>query len=86
VIKFFNAENVHSSKIYQQVCEVHGENAVNDGMARISCRMFSQGITNIHDDNQSGRPSLVTADLLDQVNEKIRENKRFTILSTKRDF
>jgi hypothetical protein len=34
--------------------------------------MFSEGTTNVHDDDRSGRPSLVTADLLDQVNEKIR--------------
>jgi hypothetical protein len=86
VIKFLNAENVRSSKIYQQVCEVHGQNAVNDGMVRRSCRMFSEGRTNVHDDDRSGSPSLVTADLLNQVNEKIRENRRFTFLSTKIDF
>jgi transposase len=40
--------------------------------------MFSEGRTNVHDEDRSGRPSLVTADLLDQVNEKIRENRRFT--------
>jgi transposase len=40
--------------------------------------MFSEGRTNVHDDDRSGRPSLVTADLLDQVNEKIRENRGFT--------
>jgi hypothetical protein len=39
--------------------------------------MFSEGRMNVHD--QSGHPSLVTADLLDQVNEKIRENRRFTM-------
>jgi hypothetical protein len=33
--------------------------------------MFSEGRTNVHNDDQGGRPSLVTADLLDQVNEKI---------------
>jgi hypothetical protein len=36
--------------------------------------MFGEGTTNVHDDDRSGHPSLVTADLLDQVNEKIREN------------
>jgi hypothetical protein len=34
---------------------------------------------NVHDDDRSDRPSLVTADLLDQVNEKILENGRFTM-------
>jgi hypothetical protein len=41
--------------------------------------MFSEGKTNVHDDDRSGRPSLITADLLDQVNEKIRENRRFNM-------
>jgi hypothetical protein len=79
VIKFSNAKNVHPAEIYQQVCEDSGGNAISDGMVRRWCRMFSEGRTNVHDDDQSGRPSLVTADLLDQVNEKIRENRRFTM-------
>jgi hypothetical protein len=70
VIKFLNAKNVRPAEIYWQVCEVCGENAMSDGMVRW-CRMFSEGRTNVHDDVRSGRPSLVTANLLDQVNEKI---------------
>jgi hypothetical protein len=45
-----------------QVCLVYGENAMSDEMVRRWC-------TNVHDDDRSGRPSLVTAGLLDQVNE-----------------
>jgi hypothetical protein len=41
--------------------------------------MFSEVRTNVHDDDRSGRPSLVTAYLLDQVNEKIRENRKFAL-------
>jgi hypothetical protein len=44
--------------------------------------IFSEGRKNVHDDDRSGRPSLVTADLLDQVNEKIGENRRSTFLSS----
>jgi hypothetical protein len=82
MIKFLNAKNVRRVEIYRQVCEVYGENAVSDRMVRRCCRMFSEGRTNVHDDDRSGCPSLVTADLLDQVNEKIRENRRFTFFST----
>jgi hypothetical protein len=70
VIKFLNAKNVCPAKIDWQVCEVYGENAMSDGMVRRWCRMFSEGRMNVHDD-RSDRPSLVTSDLLDQVNEKI---------------
>jgi hypothetical protein len=51
---------------------------MSDGMMRRRCRMFSESRTNFHDD-RSGRLSLITADLLDQVNEKILENRRFTM-------
>jgi hypothetical protein len=78
-MKFLNARNVRPAEIYRQVCEVHGENAMSDGMVRKRCRMISEGRTNVHDDDRSCSPSLVTADLLDQVNEKIRENRRFTM-------
>jgi histone-lysine N-methyltransferase SETMAR len=79
VIKFLNAKNVCPTEIYRQVCEVYGENAMTDGMGRRWYRMFSEGRANVHDDDRSGRPSLVTTDLLDQANEKIRENIRFTM-------
>jgi hypothetical protein len=81
VIKLFNAKNVHPAEIYEQVCEVYGENAMSDGMVRRWCRMFSEGRTNVHDGDRSGRPSLVIAYLLDQVNEKIGKS-RFTFFST----
>jgi hypothetical protein len=71
VTKFLNVKNVRPAEIYRQVCEVYVENAMSDGMVRRWCRMFSEGRTNVHDDDRSGCPSLVTADLLDQVNEKI---------------
>jgi transposase len=86
VIKFLNAKNVRPAEIYRQVCEVYGENAKSDEMVRRWCRMFSEGRTHVHDDDRSGRPSLVTADLLDQVNEKIGGNRRFTFFPLKEIF
>jgi hypothetical protein len=71
VTTFFNAKNVRPAEIYRKVCEVYGENAMSGGMVRRWCRMFSEGRANVHDDDGSCRPSLVTVDLLDQVNEKI---------------
>jgi hypothetical protein len=64
VIKFLNDRNVRPAEIYRQVCEVYGEDAMSDGMVRRWCRMLSEGRTNAHDNDRSGRPSLVTADLL----------------------
>jgi len=41
--------------------------------------MFNEGRENVHDDPQSGQPSVVDEDLVHAVEEKIRENRRFTI-------
>jgi len=42
-------------------------------------RLFNEGRENVHDDPRSGRPSVVNEDLFRAVEEKIRENRRFTI-------
>jgi hypothetical protein len=83
LIKFLNAKNVRPAEVYRQVCEVYRTNATSDGIVRRWCKMFSEGRTNVHDDDRSGRPFLVTADLLDQVNEKIQENRRFAFFPLK---
>jgi len=41
--------------------------------------MFNGGRENVHDDPRSGRPSVVNEDLVRAVEEKIKENRRFTI-------
>jgi len=50
-----------------------------DGMIRKRVRMFSEGRENVHDETRSGRPSLVIDDLVRKVNERVRDDKRFTI-------
>jgi len=63
VIRFLNAKNVLPSEIHHQICHVYGENAMNDCMVRKWVRMFNEGRVNVHDEAQSGRPSLVNGDL-----------------------
>ena len=42
-------------------------------------RLFNEERENVHGDPRSGRPSVVNEDLVRAVEEKIRENRRFTI-------
>jgi hypothetical protein len=60
------------------------EKMLTDGMVRWRYGMFRESRANIHDDDRSGRRSLITANLLDQVNENIRENKIYLLLHLKR--
>jgi hypothetical protein len=41
--------------------------------------MFKDGPTNVHDEEQSGRPSVVSDDLVQSVDQNISERWRFTI-------
>ncbi|GBN11440.1 hypothetical protein AVEN_193275-1 [Araneus ventricosus] len=79
LIRFLNAKNVKPAKIHRQLVEIYGENVMTDGMFRKWVRQFNDGRTNVHDEARNGRPSVVNDGLVTKVNEKIRENKRFTI-------
>jgi len=81
VIRFLQAKNIQPADIHRQVCEVYGEGAMSDSMVRRWCRQFESGRDNVHDDKCSSRPSVVTPDLVQQIEVKIRENRRFTDLA-----
>ncbi|GBN01656.1 hypothetical protein AVEN_102789-1 [Araneus ventricosus] len=78
VIRFLNINNVKQAEI-RQLVEIYGENVMTDGMVRKWIRQFNDKHTNVHDEAQSGRPSVFNDGLVAKVNEKIRENRWFTI-------
>ena len=67
------------SEIRHQICQVCGDNAMCDGMVRKCVRMFNEGRENMHDEAQSGRPYLVNDGLVRKVNERVRDDRRFTV-------
>ena len=79
VIRSLNARNVIPSEIHHQICQVYGDNGMSDGMVRKWVRIFNEGRQNVHDESRSGRPSLVNDDLVRKVNERVRDDRRFTI-------
>jgi len=50
-----------------------------DGMVKKWVRMFNEGRQKVHDEARSGRPSLVNDDFVRKVNERVRDDRRFTI-------
>ena len=48
-------------------------------MVRKLVRMFNEGRENVHGEARSVRPSLVIGDLVRKVNERVRDDRRFTI-------
>lgn len=78
VIQFLSAKGVKPIDIHREICEVYGQNIMSDGMVRKWVRAFKDSRTNVHDEERSGRLSVFNEDLVD---EKVRENRRFTMSS-----
>jgi len=79
LILFLKARNVLLSEIHHQICYVYGDNAMSDVMVRKWVRMFKEGRENVHDEARSGRPSLVDDGLVHNVNERVHDDRLFTI-------
>lgn len=86
VIRFLTARGYNAAEIHRQLCETYGPNAMSDGKVRQWCREFKEGRSNVHDEQRSGRRSVRTDDLVERVNAKVRDNRRFTIRSISADF
>jgi len=79
VICFLNARNVLSSEIHHQNCQVYGDNAMSDGMVRKWVRVFNEERESMHDEARIGRPFSVNDYLVRKANERVSDDRRFTI-------
>ena len=59
VIRFLNAKGESQAEIHKRVVAVHG-NIMNRQNVTKWCREFSEGRTDVHDKQRSGRPSLIS--------------------------
>ena len=72
VIRFLQVENVRPSEIHRRLFAVYGEHVMNAASVRKWCIMFTNGRTDVHDAEKSGRPSVITDALKEKVNGIIR--------------
>ncbi|XP_067143098.1 protein GVQW3-like [Centruroides vittatus] len=79
VIRFLSSRNLAAAEIHHQICEVYGDNAMSDNKVRKWVRMFKDGRVNVHDEPCPGPSSLISEDLVRDVDNKIREGRRFMI-------
>ena len=63
VIRFLNAIGERPAEIHKQIVAVYGK-VINWQNVTKRCRVFSEGRTLFHDEQRSGRPSLISDDLL----------------------
>ncbi|GFW49431.1 mariner Mos1 transposase [Trichonephila clavipes] len=74
VIRFLTARNMSAADIHRQITEVYSIEAMSDSKVR-KVRKFKDGRTNVHDEERSDPPSVITDYLMQTVETKIRENK-----------
>jgi len=67
MIRFLQAENVRPCEIHQRLVAVYGEHVMNAASIRKWCIMFTNGRTDVHDTEKSGRPSVITDALKEKV-------------------
>ena len=76
--RFLNAKGERPAEIHKQIVAVCG-NVMNRQNVTKWCREFSEGRTDVHDEQRSGRPSLMSVDVLQEIEGEIPANRRVTI-------
>jgi len=86
VIRFLQAEGNSAAEIHRRMCQVYGEGLMSDGVVREWCRKFKEGRKDVHDEGGQGRKSIATDDLVNRVDEAVKNNRRFTLTSLSMEF
>jgi hypothetical protein len=78
VIRFLSAKGERPADINKQIVAVHSY-VMNWQNVTKWCREFSKGRADVHNEQRSGRPSLISDDLLQKIEGEIRANWRWMI-------
>jgi transposase len=66
IIWFLNAKGERPAEIHKQMVAVYGD-IMNWQNVTKWCHEFSEGRTDVHDEQRSGRPSLISDDFLHKI-------------------
>src|SRR5215469_9962993 len=77
VIRSLIAKGERPAEIHKQIVAVYGD-IMNWQNVTKWCREFSEGRTDVLDEQRSGRPSLISDDLLQEIEGEIRANRNMT--------
>ncbi len=85
VIHYLTTRGESSSAIYRQLAEVYSDTVTYDVVKRWH-RSFLEGRMSLVDDERSGRPSVITEDAINMVQDLIDGNRRISVAEIKRYF
>ena len=78
--RFLHAQKQSQAEIHHKLCIVYGSDIMNDSMVRRWRGQFTEGRTNVHDQDRSGRSFLVTPELMESVQQAVSQNQYYTSL------
>jgi hypothetical protein len=68
------------AEIRRELCRAaYRQNIMREGTVRQWCRLFKDGRADVHDEERSGRPFVVSDNLVQSVDQKMSERQRFII-------
>jgi hypothetical protein len=79
VIRFLHPKNNSPMEAHGELCTVYDQNVMNEVILRQWCRMFRDGRSNVHIEERSDRPFVISDDLYQSVDQKIGERRYLTI-------
>lgn len=80
VIRFLTAEGVKPANIHRRMLTVYGEGCVSDKSVRKWSARFRAGRESLVDDPRPGQANkIITADLIDKVDDLVRSDRRLTL-------
>ncbi|KAG5324957.1 SETMR methyltransferase, partial [Pseudoatta argentina] len=65
--------------VYNEVKTAYGDKGMNRTSVFKWCREFKNGRTSVHDDQRSGRPSILTDDIVEKIENALRDDRRLTV-------
>lgn len=79
VIRYLVWKGKPPFEIYNEVKTAYGDKAMNRTSVYKWCREFKNGRTSVHDDQRSGRPSIVTDEIVEKIENALRDDRRVTV-------
>ncbi|KYN16305.1 PREDICTED: putative uncharacterized protein FLJ37770 [Trachymyrmex cornetzi] len=79
VIRYLVWKGKTPVEVYNEVKTAYGDKAMNRTSVFKWCREFKNGRTSVHDDQRSGRPSILTDDIVEKIENALRDDRRLTV-------
>jgi transposase len=78
VIRFLYVKGETAAETHHQLVSIYGKDVMNKQNVTKWCREFEKGRSDVHDEIRSGRPSVVTDEIVQKIYENIRTHRHLT--------